>query len=229
MRILLLLIVLTSPSWGALAFVQASAGEQTTNQTTVATGATATTTGNTLVVFVDNTGTCEFATTSLPTITDTAGDTFLQISVTQSGLTSCMRGWIARNITANATNVITATFGVGPPAAQITATEFSGISATIARDMTFSTNPGATVTTITSSKFSTFYADEIIVVGAFKNATGGAWTASSGYTIPSGATTASVNMTTEYKILSATVTATTVAMSQNQAAVGMAIQGIGLR
>lgn len=226
MKLIVLLIALSCPSWGALAFVQASSGGQSGASTTAATGATSTTNGNTLIVFFANPSNCTSAVTW--TVTDTAGNTFIQFSVSRIASNSCMRGFIARNITANASNVITGTISASETDVYITAAEFSGVSSTIARDASFAITPFNNDTTISALKVSTFYADSIIVVGARQNVTTGAWTASSGYTIPSNATSPNNVMTLEYKIYSALQTDITITMSVASAANAMCLQGISL-
>jgi len=225
MKKLIGLLILAAPSWGAVAFVQASSGGQQGTSTTAATGATSTTAHNTLVVFVANPLDCANVTTV--TISDTAGNTYYQYASNNRNNNSCQRAYIARNIVANAANVITATFSVTGTFEYIAAAEFSGAALVTPRDMTTSQANAAAGTTVTCGPFSTFYGAEAIVLGASTESLVAAWTVSSGYTIPSGATSPDGILTIQYKITTVMETASTVTLTSDTSS-RLTMQGISL-
>jgi hypothetical protein len=128
-----------------------------TGVATVATSAKTTTTGNLNVVFVK----WEGGGSSLTSVTDTAGNTYLQIGSTiqHTSLEPYGAMFYCANATGNASNVFTATFsGSTLVFIKIIAEEFSGIAtssvtdgaATTKNDTTSATYSSADITTTTS-------------------------------------------------------------------------------
>ncbi len=218
---LLIAVLLCTSAFGAPAFVQASNGGSTASSTTKTTGATATTVHNTIIVYVGINGSC-------PTmaITDTAGNTYIQFLRLLTNTNKCFWGFVARDIVANASNVVTATAGVAAVNFYLVAGEFSGIDATNPRDVTLLNNNQNANTTLTTDPFSTFWLDEVIIVGGYTTTTG-AWTVGSGYTIPTGGTSPDNAIAIQYKVVSARQSAVTTSMT-NASSGPMLLMGISL-
>ncbi len=223
MRRLLLLSLLTIPSWGAIAFVQASSGGSQASSTTRTTGAVATTKGNINAVGVRIGGGCA---TETAVVTDTAGNTYYEIGRATTFQTDCVRGFLAFDIVANASNVVTVTFGGAQTFSYITALEFSGVDKATPRDPTTQIDTGGGFT-VDSTPFSTFYSDEVMVFFPQIRGITGSWTPPAGYTVPSGATPTDNVITGAYHIYSATQTALNVTFT-NSASSQMSMVGIGL-
>ncbi len=211
---LLIALLCAWPSFGAIAFVQASNGGNGGSTTTVATSATAATAHNAIVAYAVH---LSAACTTTAAITDTAGNTYYQFFERQEATNKCMRGFIARDITANATNVLTVTYGSSVTGAYVNELEFSGLERVTVRDMAIANSIQTNVANVAlaAGPFSTFWADEVIVVGAISTV-GSTWTADTGYTIPSGATDSGNIITAEYKIVSARQTAVTASITSDQ-------------
>ncbi len=224
MRKLILALILASPSWGAIAFVQAVAAS-TTGNTAVSTAAKATTSGNLLVASVTG-GKCASTTNVL---TDTAGDTFYPVISDPITNGDCVRLFIAPNITANASNVVTSTFGASQSFLGISVLEFSGLSPTAPRDMgyayfcTTAVSPGCT-----TGPFSTFNADEVIVFGYHINAGSVTFTPVAGYTQPAASVPSAGDGGMMYKIVSTLQTGVTANVITSNGAV-FAMVGVSLR
>jgi hypothetical protein len=132
-------------------------------------------------------------------VTDTAGNTYHRLGQIQiTGV--CLLAFLAKDIVANASNVLTMTWGASPIFSYLNALEFSGIDLTAPRDASQVWLAGTN--TLTMPAYSTFYADEVITMGCQVSATGSTWTAGSGFTIPSGATPTDNVLTGQYQIVS---------------------------
>ncbi len=232
MRALILLLAVC-PIWAAPAFVQSSTGGQAGTSVTAATGSTTTTAGNTILVFDKNSTDCTQA-NGVPTITDTAGNTYLAWMMHQlDSNTNCQRGYIARNIIAHASNVVTSTTSGSSINRWITAIEVSGAASVTPRDVTVYGNTDSTVdTSVPCGPFTTIYADEIVVIGLYTIQAGSTWTAATGYTIPSNATSSDGQFTVQYKTYSATQSAISPAATQSigarAACWGMSLSGVNV-
>ncbi len=211
MRFLAILALLCSPAWAAIpVFVQASNGYSGPSVSSIATTATATTAGNVIFVIVRHVVSSCAAVTL--TVADTAGNTYYEVASMDSADFICLRGFFAFNITAHATNVVTATAGVASVGFGVITQEFSGVDKVTPRD-TFSANFTGGGTSVTTPELSTFFADEVIAFGVEVNATGGTWTAPSGYTIPTGATPTGAVLTAGYQIYSSVQSGITISPS----------------
>jgi len=154
----------------AIAYVNSASGGSRLSLTSISTNAFSVTTGNLIVVGVRNDGGG-----AVTGVSDTAGNTYTQISaIVPYSL------FYAKNITGNASNVITASFGASIFNA-IDAVQYSGLDKTSPLDAT-ATGTGSGSTTITSGTFSTSSADQIIVAGCQQSFVGASWTAESNYT-----------------------------------------------
>src|SRR5690349_14775531 len=95
---------------GSPAFVNVASGENNSNPisgSTVATGSFSSTTGNVIVVGLTNNA----GSTTVVSISDTAGNTYTAVDSLQNVTAdSTFRTYYAKNITGNASNVVTATF-----------------------------------------------------------------------------------------------------------------------
>ncbi len=225
MKLIIALILCTLPSFGAIAVVQASSGDDNSGGggTTIATSATATTAHNAIIAFVGG-GTCGVTATG---VTDTAGNTYYQFLEQGGAATYCLRGFIARDIVANATNVLTGTYSPGSVLRGITAIEVSGLETVTLRDATTSNFIQTSGSSLATAPFSTFWKDEIIIVGAYCQLLG-TWTAGTGYTIPSGATSPHNDVTIQYKIVSARQTNVTASITTGTSGGVLNVVGVSL-
>lgn len=223
MNKLIILALLCSPSWGAPAFVQASQTSSAGPATVWNAPATATTAGNSIVVFIYVNDACL---TRVTTITDTAGNTYYALGQAVNPSGSCIRAYMAFNIVANATNVVTATYGASTVFSYVTQLEFSGVDRATPRDaQTGSFHGGGT--SINSTLFSTFYADEVMVFGMDIIQASQTWTPASGYTIPTGATSSDGVQAAGYRVYSAAQTGISATFT-NTGNAQMQMLGIGL-
>ena len=110
----------------AIAYVNRAEGFSLTSGNTIATAAISHTTGNLLAVFLN------IQTSSTPTITDTASNTWTATSSSPAN-SGANYIWVfyAANITGNASNIVTANWGGAPTTyAAISVRQFSGVATT---------------------------------------------------------------------------------------------------
>ena len=101
------LMLWSSGAWAAITLVNSSSGGTSGSVTTQATAALSTTTGNLLVIAVAWSSTAA----TISGITDTAGNTYSKCTGTYSAANSVADEiWYAKNITGNASNVVTVTW-----------------------------------------------------------------------------------------------------------------------
>ena len=201
------------------AYVQGSAGVITSASTTVTSGATATTTGNLLVVAI-RWGNVNCAGETSTALMDTAGDTFTIVgSCAQppDGVAEFM--FVAKNITGNAANVVIAT-GALSSFNTINVMEFSGLNHSTPLDQ--SAQGAVNFTTVTSGSFTTTSANEVLAACAEFSSTGNTFTPESGYTLSSGSKDSQGVSQCQYQIVSTIQTGVTSSMtvgSPNPAAI----------
>ena len=201
------------------AYVQGSAGVIFPASTTVASSATATTTGNLLVVAI-RWGNVNCAGETSTALMDTAGDTFTIVgSCAQppDGVAEFM--FVAKNITGNAANVVIAT-GALSSFNTINVMEFSGLNHSTPLDQ--SAQGAVNSTTVTSGSFTTTSANELLAACAEFSSTGNTFTPQSGYTLSSGSKDSQGVSQCQYQIVSAIQTGVTSSMttgSSNPAAI----------
>lgn len=117
-------------------------------------------------------------------VADTAGNTYTPCSQMQDGAGSRLQWFYCSNCLGNAANIITANFDFTTDFVSIDRAQYSGILLTGAFDVedvsgsATSGTPGAV-----SGSFSTNQTAELILAAAQVQATGGTWSAGSGYTL----------------------------------------------
>ncbi len=195
------------------AFVQATSKDEPGIASTVSTDAISTTSGHLLYVFV-RMGQSSDCSMESATITDTAMNSFTQIGTNVSdGAGSCSAVYYAKNITGNGSDVVQLAWTNSANYNCINVLEFSGLSASSPLDTT------AASTRSTSSQisdaFTTGTANEVLVMGGQWRALVNTFTADTGYTIPSGATSTTGVSTVQYKIVSSTQSSVTATLSSN--------------
>jgi hypothetical protein len=117
-----------------------------------------------------------------PTITDTAGDSFTLINTASNNPNSQVSCWLGKNTGSNVSNVVTASFAGTWYFAAIATVQYSGVDKVAPLDTSATgTSPGAT--SVTSGSFTTTKAKEVLVAAASPDASGGTFTAGSGYTV----------------------------------------------
>ena len=171
-----------------------------------------TTTGNLLVVGVGQSGD-----SSDPTCTDTALNTFTKIgSISPTNAADANIGlFYAKNITGNAADVVTCTWGGAQQFMPVFTIEYSGIDTSAPLDATPApvNTGGSGAASITTGTFSTSHASEVLVGVARGNSGGIAYTAgteSGGYSIVDNDTNGSA---IEDNIVSSTQTGVTMTMT----------------
>ena len=193
------------------AYVQGSAGVIfLPASTTVASSATATTTGNLLVVAI-RWGNVNCAGETSTALMDTAGDTFTIVgSCAQppDGVAEFM--FVAKNITGNAANVVIAT-GALSSFNTINVMEFSGLNHSTPLDQ--SAQGAVNFTTVTSGSFTTTSANEVLAACAEFDTTGNTFAPQSGYTLSSGSKDSQGVSQCQYQIVSAIQTGVTSSMT----------------
>lgn len=189
----------------SLAFVQATSAHNDGSAASISAPAISTTTGNLIVVAVrSNAG------ISVTSVTDTAGNTYTLIDTQIAPIyNSPLTMFYAKNITGNASNVVTANFSGSVNYRGISVQEISGADTTNPFDV--SAKGSANGPDVTTGSFTTTVADTIVVCGMTPEAVGESYTPGSGYTIPSGAT--SDYTTSQYQIFSSIQSSATASCS----------------
>lgn len=165
MRLALLLACLlwASPAWATITRVNATVGSGVGSSFTVATAAWSATAGNTIVLIIR----ANDAGVAMTSVLDTALNTYTLVD-SSTATDPSMFMYVAKNITGNAVNVVTATFTAGHPYLWIYAIEYSGLHATTPVD-TQDHKTGTGVTDLVTNAFSTAQASEVVLVGASQN------------------------------------------------------------
>jgi hypothetical protein len=193
----------------SLALVQSFGGYNHSTVASVASSAANCTAGNLLIATARWTETPYTA-----TIADTAGNTWATDGpYTDANSGHRLQMWYAYNITGNASNVVTITFSTNSSNSGVSVMEFSGerTSSDPLDAHGYNVSTSGNQPSVTSGTFSTASANEVIVAGSATNNFGEAYTADTGYTIPSGATQDYV--TSQYKIVSSTQSSVTATMN----------------
>lgn len=145
---------------------------------------------------------------SVSSVTDTAGNTYVLVDSVTDGNTGQTYIYYCTNAIANASDVVTATWGGSIPYRYIIVDQWSGGLTSGAKDSSSnkSTGAGASTSSVTSNPFTSTTTGELIYVAALVNGQGNTYVAGSGYTI---SLTEPVNqqLTTEYQIASGITTA----------------------
>lgn len=164
----------------AIAYVNSALGTFTDGPaSSYAFPATSLTAGNLIVVGLRATR----GSSIISSISDTAGNTYSQAGAgTQdAGGGTQLELWYAKNVSGNASNIVTVTLAASIQFIAGVTGQYSGIDTSSPLDTSAvgSANPSFSVT---SASFTTAQADELIVSFSQVAATGGTWTAGSGYT-----------------------------------------------
>lgn len=207
--LLLTLAALPLPCRAAVAtLVHSEQNSADSAATSIACPAISTTTGNLLVIFFRQSGN-----TNLPSsVADTAGNTFHgngQADISGVG-GDAITHYYAYNITGNASNVVTVTWGGNESFRAITCLEFSGVGSSDPLDQVVTTRQSSS-TSITSGSVTTTQNDEIIAIGVGTGSTSATYTPDTGYTL--GPTVTSKDAASEYKVVSSIQGGITPAMS----------------
>jgi len=183
-------------------------GIATASGTTLAAGALSVTTGNALAVFVGY-----LAATNTATVADTAGNTFtLGAACNEDGNEHGIWFWAA-NVTGNASDVVTVTFGLSQGHREITVFQFSGASTSAPKDFNGACGTNNSITpTATSAAFTTTAANEVLLAGVQGGTNSNTFTAGAGYTLGT-AIGGVAGGRTEFKSVSAIQTGVTASMT----------------
>ena len=143
--------------------------------------------GDAIVVAVRE-GTGAGAGISQGMVTDTAGNTYTLINTASQGTSRGSGLFIATNVVAAANNIITFTWSSAGANFGVVAEEFANVAG-VETSGTASTG-SSSVLTLSSPSLTTINNGELFIFEAEAASNQGTWTAGSGYTIPSGGTTA---------------------------------------
>lgn len=186
----------------AVAFVQRKAAVNTGTGTATSCAAASHTTGNCIVAAVS------VQSATAPTVTDTAGNTYTDVGVLATQGTNRLRLFVAKNITGNASNVVTANISPAANGLYIAAYEFSGVDTTTpVADSNTATGTGPSVS---SPSLSIGTASSAAVVGVASLNSSQTATGTNGYTAasPNNFWFDAYHVTTSSEALTATTTAT---------------------
>ncbi len=212
-RIFLLLILPATGLRASLSVVHQVSASADANDTTISCPAMATSSGNLEVVFFRQTNNA-----TLPiSVTNTAGDVFTGMGQSNIGPPlgdDAITHFYFPNITGNAADVITVTWGGVEQFRRITCYEIAGADPVSPLDQVVEAIQQTGVTSITSDPFTTTQADEIILAGIGTSSTTASYTPDTGYTL--GPTLTNSAAATEYKIVSTIQTGVTAAMSADE-------------
>jgi hypothetical protein len=139
----------------AIAFVSRKQGGNAGISTTVSTGAQSHTAGNLLVLLV------QWQTVAVPTIANTAGDTWTVAGSTLSSSVNRCGIWYAKNCVGNASDDVTATFPIQTTYRTATVFEFSGCDLTAPLDAAPNGSTGNS-TAISSSSVTVSASEDVI-------------------------------------------------------------------
>lgn len=158
------------------AVVQHSSGGST-SASSIATGATSSTTGNLICVFVrrDPSGT-------ITSVTDTAGNTYTSVVENTTG-NPYLKCFYAKNITGNASNVVTAAFSGTIGYVWIHAIEVSGLDTSAPLDV-YDDKDGTGTTSLVTDAITTASAGIILAAASQSGITD--YTAGSSFTLTNG-------------------------------------------
>ncbi len=217
---------------GTPTYVQSVNNKQLTTYTTSsASPAMSTTTGNLILAWVRmdavlNGGTAQSCTGLVSSVTDTASNSYTLIGTVNfhslanpTTENECMYAYIAKNITGNSANVVTAASGSALRAWCMVIQEFSGLSANAPFDQTASAT-STSASSLTSGAFTTTTANQVIVAAGSQGHVGILFTSGTGYQIPVGGVNYSTvpnpdngSLGVENKFVSSTQTGATASMT----------------
>jgi hypothetical protein len=186
-------------------FVNAVSGENNSaSVTTASTSSFNATSGNIIVVII----TYSFSNTANITMSDTAGNTYTQVDVLyHSTATFKTHTYYAKNITGNASNVVTATSDVNVGFLRMACVQYSGASTSSPLDQhNITSGSEGFVGSLTSVSYTTSTAKEVLI-GLSYNGGGNSWVPDTGYTTE--VTTGSSSVSIEDQIVTSIQTGVT--------------------
>ena len=162
----------------AIALVQSSGGHDSTGTAiaSISTNTTNLTAGNLLVVGVRS------AATTAPTMSDTAGNTFVLVTSVSDGAGDTVWQYYVKNCLGNAANAVKATFSPTVAFIAIIAHEYSGADTTAPLDVS-ATGANGGATSVVSASFTPTNANDVGVAFGSIGALGGTFTAGANYTL----------------------------------------------
>lgn len=205
---------------GSIAYVNQQHGNDYTGtiDTSIAAAALSVTSGNLLLV------TCRYnnttVNTTLQTPTDTAGNTFAEVGTEVIAGTGFQSLWYAKNVTGNASDVVTCNLNAATGGAGFTnyvaigVSQFSGLSTSGPLDANAS-GTSSSGNGVTSGGFTTTVANELLFAGCSQVNLSITYTAGSGYTIAYQDGSA---MMMEYEIVSSIQTGATASFTASGSA-----------
>lgn len=146
---------------------------------------------------------------NITAMSDTAGNTYTKIAYYAGAGSTNITFWYAKNITGNASNIVTATFASSTGYYNITVVQYSGIDQTSPLDV-YDTAQG-TGTSVTSGAFTTTNANDLILCYASTNSIISGYSAGSGFTLRDNGALGAF----QEKIVSTIQTSTTASMSHS--------------
>jgi len=205
----------------ALSVANFTTGGNSASVSSITAAAQNTTTGNLLVV-----GIRKLNAASISTVADTAGNTFIPIpTATSSGATAGTLLYYAKNITGNAANVVTITFGGATTFTAVAVWEIAGADR-IWPLGSLTVGPSTSGATITSRTYSTANANEIAICMAQSESTGVTFVQGAGFSLDSGTfpTTGTSNYCgAQHQIFSVTQNSVTASMTLGSSTVSMSV------
>jgi hypothetical protein len=150
------------PAQAAIAFVNSAHGDLTGGGTSVTTDAVSHVSGNALAVFVR----WDDPTTTVASITDTAGNTYHSVSAVNNATNTHLNGqwWYAWNITGNASNQLTVTMSGVVFGGYVYVEQFSGVD-TASDPLDVHIESFGSGTDLVSGAFTTTAAHTVILIG----------------------------------------------------------------
>jgi len=206
--IFILSILISQPSFGALAFVNCKgAGSAGSSVSTLQSGAISATAGNAVYIYAVFKAACGASTL---TVSDLDSDTFTAIGskVANASGAMCSYMWYCKNLVGNASEKYTVNWtGGGSAPLSFSVIQFSGQDTSSPFDQTATPGFGNVATTATTGTWTTTSANEIMVTGMGSYALSRTWTGDTGWTLDSTCLAPSdQNATIQYKIVSSTQT-----------------------
>ena len=200
-------------------FVSCSYGHASSTTLTVTATATSTTTGHALYCSVGSSvgaGPCSTDFYTTPTLTDTALDTFSNVNCESGSGQGFVVSFVAKNITGNVSNVVTATWTGTNNDYAIVCSEVANANISSPYDQKIYDDPGGgAVASVTSQPFTTTTANEVLFA-TLLNPYAKTVVPDTGWTMPNSCTSENNNtsrLNTQYKAVTSIQTGATTTMT----------------
>ncbi len=200
---------------GGITLVNKTVNESDSSVSSLACPATNHSSGNLIAVFV-RIGTISGG-ALISGIADTAGNTYVNLGQYSDGSDHSSQWWYSKNVTGNASNIVTVTFTTPAGFQAVHCFQVAGLSVSTPSDVDI--GAAFTSNTPTSGTFSTATASEIVLCGTTYNATNVTATAGGTYTLQQ--QDASKVSAVESNIFSNTQSSVTCSMSLNSTPTGI--------